>query len=417
MRISSENRKFVHVENFTHRVCPTTHGNALALPPEPAVMTWLSVQEFSELVACIYRGTLEDPPWMSVLTRLREVLQAHPVALVLRPAAPHKRALIVIAREGNSGLAMDDFTLQDRLDMDVFSSLEEDCVMSADELVGEKTWLESDFYRTWVQPFNIRYMLGAQIRGEDGSLCRLRICRPCGGLPFTDREKAICQALVPHFKQAMEIFSRMNAMQAEQHFYAEAVNRLLLGTMLIDRDGRVIRMNGVAEKIVAERDGLSFSISGLNVEDRTAQQALRTAIANGLAAVLGNQPFVDENFAEAISVPRTSGRMPLAIRIHPLPQNEVEGDDRQPALALLVHNPERKFQLGPKLMRRLFGLTPAEAALAQQLVEGLSLDDAAARLGIRKNTARAQLSAIFGKTGVTRQSSLVSLLLTSSEFH
>ena len=107
--------------------------------------------------------------------------------------------------------------------------------------------------------------------------------------------------------------------------------------------------------------------------------------------------------------------MPLVIRIHPLPQNEVESDDRHPVLALLVYDPEHKFQLEPQLMRRLFGLTPAEAALAQRLVEG-SLDDAAARLGIRKNTARAQLSVIFNKTGVTRQSSLVSLLLTNSEF-
>ena len=131
---------------------------------------------------------------------------------------------------------------------------------------------------------------------------------------------------------------------------------------------------------------------------------------------MGKQPFVDEDFAQTIAVPRPSGRMPLVFRIHPLPQKEVESDDRHPVLALLVYDPEHKFQLKPQLMRRLFGLTPAEAALAQRLVEGLSLDDAAARLGIRKNTARAQLSVIFNKTGVTRQSSLVSLLLTNSEF-
>lgn len=400
----------------THPIHPTNLDNALGLLQKPVVPTWLGMQEFSELVACIYRGTLEDPPWISVLTRLREVLQAHPVALVLRAAAPHQRAIIVIAREDNPGLAMDDFTLHDELDMDIFSRLAEDRVMAVDELCGEKTWLESDFYRTWVEPFNIRYMLGAQIRGEDGSLCRLRIGRPPDGLPFTDREKAICQALVPHFKQAMAIFSRMNALETEQHFYAEAVNRLFLGTILMDGDARVMRMNGIAEKIVAERDGLSFSSSGLMVEDRDAQHALRAAIAHGLAVVLGSQAFVSEDFAEAITVPRPSGRMPLLIRIHPLPQNEVEGDDRRAALALLVHNPEQKFQLAPKLLQRLFGLTPAESALAQRLVEGLSLDAAAARLGIRKNTARAQLSAIFAKTGVARQSSLVSLLLTSSEF-
>ena len=38
---------------------------------------------------------------------------------------------------------------------------------------------------------------------------------------------------------------------------------------------------------------------------------------------------------------------------------------------------------------------------------------ATAQLGVRKNTARAQLRAIFSKTGVTRQTALVRLLLAS----
>ena len=38
-------------------------------------------------------------------------------------------------------------------------------------------------------------------------------------------------------------------------------------------------------------------------------------------------------------------------------------------------------------------------------------DEAAAELNIRKNTARAHLRSIFSKTGVTRQTMLVRLLL------
>jgi DNA-binding CsgD family transcriptional regulator len=58
-------------------------------------------------------------------------------------------------------------------------------------------------------------------------------------------------------------------------------------------------------------------------------------------------------------------------------------------------------------------LTPAEALLSLQLAEGLTLDEAADQLNIRKNTARAHLRSIFSKTSVTRQTSLVSLLLNS----
>ena len=65
------------------------------------------------------------------------------------------------------------------------------------------------------------------------------------------------------------------------------------------------------------------------------------------------------------------------------------------------------------MVRRLFDLTPAEASLALALANGLTLDEAADGLNIRKNTARAHLRSIFSKIGVTRQTTLVRVLLSS----
>jgi DNA-binding CsgD family transcriptional regulator len=64
-------------------------------------------------------------------------------------------------------------------------------------------------------------------------------------------------------------------------------------------------------------------------------------------------------------------------------------------------------------MRRLFDLTPAEGELALLLSSGQTLDEAAESLGIRKNTARAHLRSIFSKTGVSRQTELIHVLLNS----
>ena len=64
-------------------------------------------------------------------------------------------------------------------------------------------------------------------------------------------------------------------------------------------------------------------------------------------------------------------------------------------------------------MQRLFHFTLAEAKLALVLADGISLDEAAEAMAIRKNTARAHLRAVFSKTGVKRQTTLVRLLLNS----
>jgi DNA-binding CsgD family transcriptional regulator len=49
-----------------------------------------------------------------------------------------------------------------------------------------------------------------------------------------------------------------------------------------------------------------------------------------------------------------------------------------------------------------------------QLAEGVSLDDIAERRDITRNTAKSQLHSVFAKTGTSRQSELVSMVLRSA---
>ena len=63
-----------------------------------------------------------------------------------------------------------------------------------------------------------------------------------------------------------------------------------------------------------------------------------------------------------------------------------------------------------ELLAELFGLSPAEARLAQRIACGDSLEDIAAGAGIKMSTARSQLASVFCKTGTQRQPKLVALL-------
>ena len=48
-----------------------------------------------------------------------------------------------------------------------------------------------------------------------------------------------------------------------------------------------------------------------------------------------------------------------------------------------------------------------------ELLDGLSIIEAATELGISENTARVQLRSVFTKTGTHRQADLMRLVLTS----
>jgi DNA-binding CsgD family transcriptional regulator len=62
-------------------------------------------------------------------------------------------------------------------------------------------------------------------------------------------------------------------------------------------------------------------------------------------------------------------------------------------------------------IRQRYGLTPAEAAFAREIIKGDGIQTCADRLGISRATARTHLSHIFSKTEVRRQAELVRLLM------
>jgi DNA-binding CsgD family transcriptional regulator len=90
-----------------------------------------------------------------------------------------------------------------------------------------------------------------------------------------------------------------------------------------------------------------------------------------------------------------------------------ENNRHRPACVIFIRDPERKSEASRDTVRQLFDFTPVETELALQLANGLTLDEAAEELAVSKNTARAHLRAIFSKTGVTRQATLVRTLLGS----
>ena len=64
------------------------------------------------------------------------------------------------------------------------------------------------------------------------------------------------------------------------------------------------------------------------------------------------------------------------------------------------------------MLRSLYGLTPAEARLAQALVNGLSLQEYADQQSVSIHTVRSQFRTIATKAGVGRQTDFVRAVLT-----
>ena len=370
----------------------------------------LSQDQFSELIGLIYEGPLEQPvPWASALELIRDQLGANWATMILRPASINQRAILVRAGEHGPELAGASYSQFQTLSLDPFVDLPPDQIVTVDEMIDTRQWIAGEFYRQFLEPNSIRYIIGADIRTENGAECRLRITRPPDGEDFSEADKAFCRTLLPHFKRSVRLRSRVEGIESERRLYAVAMDRMQIGTVVLNEHGAIVRSNTVADSILAEKDGILVVKGRLHAEYALEDRELQRLIKSGLSQTSRSAPAV----TEAISLTRPSGQPKLGVLVRSIPASEVSDANDWPQVAVFIRDPKHQPHPSHELVRRLFGFTSAEVSLALLLTNGLTLDEAATELNIRKNTARAHLRSIFSKTGVTRQTMLVRLLLNS----
>jgi DNA-binding CsgD family transcriptional regulator/PAS domain-containing protein len=344
---------------------------------------------------------------------LRDSLNAAHVTLMLRPPSPDSSGIMIntgpVTTQGVESYESHFFAV------DPFVRLQEGEVVTAEELIGKK-WLESPIYQDYLKPLDIRHLLGTDIYTKEGIECRLRITRSHDARPFSQDDRLLVRFLLPHLKRSIQLHARLDFLECERQLFAGTVNRMLLGIISIDQNGNIIETSPEARRILAEKDGIWLSGNTISVdsshESRELQRIIRQALAGGASDGEGNG--AGPGVVEAMSVSRPSGRAKLGILVRAIPMGPWSESRQRPAVVVFLRDPEANAaQPSHELVRRLFGLTRMEAQLALLLADGLTLDEAAEKMNVRRNTARTHLRSIFCKTGVTRQTMLVRLLLNS----
>jgi DNA-binding CsgD family transcriptional regulator len=376
----------------------------------PFAQLALSPADFSSLLGQIYQGPMEQVPWGNALEQIRRHLRANYATLILRSPAADRAGLMVNASEHGTTQPGETSYNSYYYSLDPFVGLPSDRVVTIDEHIGQAAWCGSELYRQFLHPLGVRFVLGADLRTDHGVECRFRVSRNNDAPDFSQSEKALCTALLPHLKRAVSLHSRMDMVESERNVCAGAIDRMLVGMVMLDESGTIIKTNAAADEILAARDGVRVAMGGLDVEYEQENRRFRRLLRQAMMAHLGTTATV----TEAMSITRPSGKARLGLLIRTIPLSEWSEDNRRrPACVIFIRDPERRSQASRDMVRQLFDFTPAETELALQLANGLTLDESAEELGISKNTARAHLRAIFAKTGATRQAKLVRMLLGS----
>jgi DNA-binding CsgD family transcriptional regulator len=225
------------------------------------------------------------------------------------------------------------------------------------------------------------------------------------GREFGARDESFLCELAPHLIRSVDLFEKINTLRDDADLVKQFADRMKTGILVVDCRGTVRWQNRYAELIIKRSQHLG--VVGGRLWCSNAESHRR--ISRFLRQVSSNR----QRLLTTIGAPHCD---PIQILGMPLHVSATPRDTPPPhgaTIALLLSAPDGKVVLSPSDIRELFGLTPAEAALAAALAEGLTLQDYAERHGVSVGTLRVQLKSVFSKTGATRQPELVRLLCAS----
>jgi DNA-binding CsgD family transcriptional regulator/PAS domain-containing protein len=362
--------------------------------------------DLGELLGVLYEGPLEVPPWSSFLTLLRSVFAADAVTLLLN--SPLQDSPLQLLSDGGSTPHIESYT-QGQFLLDPMVNLPAGEVITLREFMSEAELHASEFYQVILAPQNWYDFLAVDLRTRGEIDARLRIGRYRGAPRFGNAEKQRLQDLLPHLERAIRLHTRVRRLESERAVYAGAVSQMAVATILLDESGSIVSCNELAEALLAQGDGIAVADGHLVLRNREQTGELLAMVSRVFKAQQRN----DTMAVEALRVQRPSGAGDLGVLIRPVPGAESAQVHSVPAVAIFISNPDSQAEAPVQVITRLFGLTPTEAALTMLLANGLTLDEASQELGVSRNTTRTHLRSVFSKTGVSRQTMLVRLILQS----
>ena len=358
---------------------------------------------FDALLGGIYDAAIDPARWTEALAAICREMDADYVSLIVRPGGNDDLGLIVSAARERR-----DFEAHNRfIGMSPFSGLQPDRLVTITDILSEADWRSSQYYRDWCKPHDVFHVMACDIATQ-GGIYGFRLTRPESDPAFGADDRARCARLLPHLRRALDLHQTLRQDQRVHTLYSQAIAHLMVGAIVLDEHAKVIECNPMAASIVKMADGLRIVGDEIEATYRTDNTRLQRLIRDAMVSAPGKASLV-----EAMSVTRPSGKVAWGVVVQPIsPDAWTEGKHR-PSVAVFLRDSEGKAEPPARLAQQLFQLTPAETALAIQLANGLSLEEAAEALNIRRNTARAHLRSIFSKTGVRRQTELVRIFLNS----
>ncbi|HBR3485241.1 TPA: helix-turn-helix transcriptional regulator [Klebsiella pneumoniae] len=345
----------------------------------------------------IYLDILE-----TILTATLDSQQWKPVLQKLSLLTGHQYATLLFYDKGNAQLISDLFLIDDKVFTDyrdVFLSIDPaEKILTGlpvgqmyrdREFLGDSFISKSTYYNEFHYPNNLNNVTSVKLCTANGSSTYLSLLTANDAVYPQPVQFEMFRRLIPALITASKLQARFEQLRDTIKYQSAVMDNGIYPVWLVDHAGKILYASAHAEKYQRANAWLIRSAGANTLSLDTDSKKLKQAI--------GKATQTDVTARSGLCY--TSG--PHVKPILVIPATGMPG-----VACIIIPEP---FLTGSAFVE-LFNVKPAENAVAEMLVRGLTPDECARHLGVSITTIRTHLSSLYRKTHTRNQSELLLII-------
>ncbi|WP_159931261.1 helix-turn-helix transcriptional regulator [Oceanicoccus sp. KOV_DT_Chl] len=365
----------------------------------------------NQLIHSIYHGVLEKEPWSDFLNQINQLFNADLAVLVVAPKRQAGNNYLLNRVVNNQ--ADSSGTANHWIALDPFQHISDDQATLLDELDHANAIEELPFYQALIKPTGMRYIMAINIPAQSSAdlLLKLRIARDTSKPDFSQDEIDTLNSLVTHIKLALDFLDQRAIKQIERNAFADAINQFMLGTLILDRKGKIVASNRVARDAIEHNPQIKISDGTLVLTDNKANEQLYQALADISSGHHSQKPIPTTITTNMIQ--GQAGVQSLGLMVRPVRPEDALAHPVHAHAVVFISDVQGTPEVSTDTLQQLFGFTNSEARVAAYLANGHTIPETAEALSISINTAKTHSRNIYEKTGVNKQTKFIQLISNS----
>ena len=221
-------------------------------------------------------------------------------------------------------------------------------------------------------------------------------------------EAAALMPLVPHLSQTLLLARTFGALRARYRAVLAVLDRVDVALCLVDADARIVLENRTARHMLERADVVRVDGRGrLRARDAGADAALGA----GIARAARTARHEGDDARALLALPTADGAVPCLAELSPVHDTDDELGDRFSGAIVTIVDPSRRASIDARGLDLAYGLTSAEVAVAELLLDGMTYARIAEARSVSAETVKSQVGSLLAKTGAKGRGELVRRVL------